>query len=128
MPNINDAFPSKYLKARDLKDREVTVKCSHVEMEKIGSDRKAVLYFEGKEKGLVLNKTNANKITDLAGSALTEDWAGLEVKLYPTETSFQGEMVECIRIKGTRKPVMQITPTPPSTAHSEPLDADDIPF
>ena len=57
---ISSAFPSKYLKAADLQDKQVTVRMSHVETETIGDDDRPVLYFQGKEKGLVLNKTNAN--------------------------------------------------------------------
>jgi hypothetical protein len=101
MPNINDAFPSNYLKASDLRGSEVVVTIDHVGFEPVGRQKemKAVVYFKGKEKGLVLNKTNATKITQLAGSPNTEDWDGIKVKLYPTETEFAGEMTECIRIK-----------------------------
>lgn len=101
MANINEAFPSKFLKASDLQDQTVGVVIDRVEFEPVGQDRqmKPVLYFEGKEKGLVLNKTNSNKIIQITGSTETEDWHGTRVAIYPTETSFQGDMVECIRIK-----------------------------
>ncbi len=64
---INEAFPSNYLKAADLQDREVTVTMADVKMEKLGDDSRPVLYFRGKEKGLVLNKTNANNIASRYG-------------------------------------------------------------
>jgi len=145
MPNINDSFPSNYLKASDLGGHTVVVTIDRVEFEPVGRERemKAVLYFVGKTKGVVLNKTNARKITEIAGSALTEDWQGHALALYPTETEFAGETVECIRVKpvAKAKPLMQrmTPPAPPPVAkksapaavdHSELLTDDDesVPF
>lgn len=135
MPNINDSFPSKFLKASDLKGAEPVVTMDHVDYEPVGQDKeiKAVLYFKGKEKGLVLNKTNANKITQLTGSPVTEDWKGQAIKLYPTETSFGGEMVDCIRIKAAVRNGQPVAPKPappppiPDFAAGE-LTDDEIPF
>jgi hypothetical protein len=56
---ISEEFPSQYLKASDLGGRDIRVTMGRVEREKIGTDNKLVLYFKGKDKGLVLNKTNA---------------------------------------------------------------------
>ena len=62
--NINDAFPSKYLKASDLQGRTISVVMSRVEKEDIGKgEKKLILYFQGKQKGMVLNKTKANNIS-----------------------------------------------------------------
>lgn len=141
MPNINDAFPSNYLKASDIRGKEPIVTIDRVEFEPVGRQRemKAVVYFKGKEKGIVLNKTNATKITSISGSAITEEWDGVQIKLYATETEFAGETVECIRIKpvGVSKIKHMGKPEPPppppplddeddSDAHG--LDDDDIPF
>lgn len=133
MPNIADAFPSKYLKAGDLQGAEPIVSIDHVAFEEVGrdKDKKAVLYFRGKEKGLVLNKTNANKITQLAGTGITEEWEGFKLKLYATETQFAGDTVDCIRVKSavaTAKPAM-----PPQTRQQVQdivgdEDIDSIPF
>jgi hypothetical protein len=141
MPNINDAFPSNYLKASDIRGSEPVVTIDRVEYEPVGRQRemKAVVYFKGKEKGVVLNKTNATKIVQLAGSALTEDWDGCRIRLFATETEFGGETVECIRIKAApsnraRTAAPPKTPPPPkpvavsSEDHVEPLTDDDIPF
>ncbi len=152
MPNINDSFPSNYLKASDLQGRSVVVTIDRVAFEPVGRDRemKAVIYFIGKEKGVVLNKTNARKIIEVTGSALTEDWQGHAIVIYPTETEFAGESVECIRVKPVNKAAMgRMTPNPPPAArrttpdheyavermpardtddHSAPLDDSDIPF
>ena len=130
MPNINEAFPSKYLKASDLQGAEPVVTMSHVDFEPVGQKKemKAVLYFAGKEKGLVLNKTNANKITELTGTAITEEWEGQRIRLFATETQFAGDTVDCIRIKAVTKAKMapMTKPTAPPTDDVE--DPDFIPF
>jgi len=135
MPNINDAFPSNYLKASDLKGMPVTVTIDHVDFEEVGRERekKPVVYFTGKQKGIVLNKTNARKITEITGSAITEEWKGQAVVIYPTETEFGGETVECIRIKAANKARMtrmtpEPPPPPPAPDHSAPLTDEDMPF
>ena len=136
MPNINDAFPSNYLKASDLQGKQAVVTIDRVEFEPVGRDKemKPIVYFVGKQKGIVLNKTNARKITEIAGSALTEEWQGTAVVVYPTETEFAGETVECLRIKAVQKAKMQrMTPAPPPpspsvTNSNSDLDDSDIPF
>jgi hypothetical protein len=127
--NIDSAFPSNYLKASDLGDASPVVAIDRVEVEAIGrnKDMKPVLYFQGKEKGVVLNKTNANKIAQLLGTKDTDEWHGQRVRLYATETEFGGETVECIRIKaaGTTAAAPKAKPEP------EPfdgLDAEEVPF
>jgi hypothetical protein len=133
VPNINDAFPSNYLKASDLQGREVVVSIDRVEFEAVGREKeqKAVLHFIGKAKGFVLNKTNARKIIEIAGSALTEDWHGVAIVIYPTETEYAGDTVDCIRVKPVNKAKMQrMTPAPEPVRvpDTEPLTDDQIPF
>jgi len=139
MPNINDAFPSNYLKASDIRGKEPVVTIDRVEFEPVGRQRemKAVVYFKGKEKGIVLNKTNATKITQLSGSPDTEHWDGVKIRLFATETEFGGETVECIRIKaagvtngnGKSAPKPE-PPPPPPVQHDDASQVydDDIPF
>lgn len=97
---VSDAFPSTHIKASDLQDRDATVTIAKVTIEEIGKDRenKPVLYFQGKEKGLVLNKTNAQTIAGLYGQE-TDDWVGKAITIFPTQTDFAGEQVECIRVR-----------------------------
>lgn len=122
--NINQAFPSKYLKASDLNDASVTVKISDVKIEQVGQnkDTKPVAYFHGKTKGLVLNKTNSRKIAAIAGSPETEDWVDTEIVIYPTETEFGGESVECIRVKAPKGSRQVERDAPP------PSDDDNVGF
>ena len=135
MPNINDAFPSNYLKASDLGGAQPTVTIDRVEFEPVGRERemKPIVYFEGKEKGIVLNKTNAKNIANLVGSFQTEEWVGFRIRLYATNVEFQGETVEAIRIKaappnGNGAGVSRVTPPPTQPPPVEPMTDDDIPF
>ncbi len=100
--NINDAFPSKYLKAGDLPEegsQQFTIEA--VRMEDIGKEKesKPVIYFAGDSKGLVCNKTNARTIAKALGSEDFDDWIGKSIHLWRAEVEFQGEMVEAIRVK-----------------------------
>jgi arabinogalactan endo-1,4-beta-galactosidase len=131
--NINDQFPSKYLKASDLQGRNVTVKMARVEHEKIGDDEKPILYFQGKERGVVLNKTNANNIAAIYGYE-TDDWYGKEITLVEAMVDFQGKSVPAIRMKAPPRsapPVRREDPISSGPA-SKPMAAadmdDDIPF
>lgn len=125
--NIDSAFPSNYLKASDLGDKQPIVTIDRIEVEPIGRDKemKPVIYFQGKDKGLVLNKTNAKKIAELTGSKDTDDWAGCQIRVYATETEFGGETVECIRVKAAG--AQKAKPKPePEPVHD--LEEDEIPF
>lgn len=96
--NINEAFPSDFLKAADLKGKAFKLRMERVEMTKLGNDNKPVLYFQGKDKGLVLNKTNGMIIASSYGPE-TGAWTGKEVKVYPGKTQFNGQMVDCIKVE-----------------------------
>lgn len=124
--NINTAFPSKYLKASDLGEAQPVVTISRVEIEPVGQgrDMKPILYFQGKEKGLVLNKTNSRKVAALAGSFETDEWVGTQIKLYATEVEFQGETVEAIRIKELKS----VKPAPKVKREPGEDDVDDVGF
>lgn len=117
MANINDAFPSKYLKAGVDVSEPILAKMGRTEYENIGDDRKLILHLDGMEKGLVLNKTNANSIAKLYGDE-TEDWRGKEIVLFETAVDFRGESVPAIRVRGPKKQ--------PTT--KKPVVDDDIPF
>lgn len=96
--NMNDIYPSKYLKADDLMGREVRVIMATVEMEKIGDDNKPVLYFKGKDKGVVLNKTNASTIAAAYGNE-SEDWFDQPLILFSVMVDFQGKVAPAIRCR-----------------------------
>ena len=68
------------------------------------AEKKPVLYFIGKAKGLVLNKTNGETLSSAYGDE-TDVWRESIVVLYPTTTSFKGQTVPCLRVR---------VPTPPA--------------
>jgi hypothetical protein len=107
MPKIDEVFPAagNHLKAADLGGRAVRVTISEYEIVDFkGRDvnakpeRKIVLSFEGKEKTLVVNKTNARVIAAHFGDEL-DDWVGGTIVIYPTRVTFAGDMVDAIRVK-----------------------------
>jgi hypothetical protein len=135
---ISTAFPSEYLKAADLQGQNVRVVIDRVEMRDVGDDTKPVVFFQNKNKGVVMNKTNANNIAIAYGDD-TDDWTGKEVILYEAMVDFQGRSVAAIRI---RPPAAKDRPKPapkvvtqqatqltqqPSENPSDPFD-DNIPF
>jgi hypothetical protein len=128
---ISSAFPSKYLKAADLDGRTVTVTMDRVVMEDIGAgngDQKPVLYFQGTNKGLVLNVTNGNIIAEKFGDE-TNSWKGEKIILYEAMVEFKGKMGPAIRVRhlpnSNRSAPFEVqTPVP----FEDPNPDDPIPF
>ena len=98
--NIDKAYPSKYLKAGDVSETPRAFTITHAEIEEVGRDKeeRLVLYFVDQDKGMVVNKTNANTIAKALGSKETDEWIGKIIRLYSTEVQFGDEMVEAIRV------------------------------
>lgn len=129
---VSEAFPSEYLKAADLRDKNVLVVIDRVEMKDIGDDHKPVLFFQGKDKGMVLNKTNANNIATAYGDD-TDDWVGREIVLFPAMVDFQGKTVQAIRVRAPRasdrpKPTLKAVNETVRAPEPPPISDDDIPF
>ena len=108
---------SKYLKAGNLQEgQEVTLTMSHIAAETIQRDgeddqHKYVLYFIGKELGLVLNNTNIDVLIDCYGDDL-DTIPSKQIVLFHTTTSYKNKTVPCLRL---RRPTEQV-------------NADEIPF
>lgn len=132
---LSTVFGGATLKAADLQGREPTVIIASVEMKKFDNGNKLVITFEGKDKALVCNKTNANRIAHYYGTN-TDNWIGQELTLYTDLVDFQGKPVEAIRVRGARKqqPAQRAVPSRVAQSHQAPpppLDeavGDDIPF
>ena len=119
--NINAAFSSNYLRAVDIKGKDVSVTIESFKIESIGQggDSKELpcLRFRGKDAGFVLNKTNAN-IIQVAFGDETDNWAGKQIELYVTQVGYKGEMVDGIRCR---------IPQQQEQAQPVNLDAPDVP-
>jgi len=98
-------FDRDYIGAFDLQGREATVTISKVvggELTAVGGrkSKKPILYFEGKEKGMIANKTNAKTIAALYGN-FVEGWKGKRITLFVSSTRdpSTGGDIDCIRIR-----------------------------
>ena len=94
-----------YLFAFDLQGRDCTVTIAKVTGGEItGSGgkktKKPLCYFrESKDqRPLGLNSTNCKIIAAMYGND-TANWVGKRITLYPTQTSFGSETVDCIRVR-----------------------------
>ena len=102
MANINDVFNSgSSLKAADILGKKVPCTIKTVELKEYEDngkkDRKLYLTFHGKEKGLVVNKTNATRIAELHGEDY-DLWPGKDITLYTCKVDFAGDRVDAIRV------------------------------
>lgn len=107
MGSWKTAFGS-YLKADDLEGREARVVVESVEFEDIkgdhGTERKLVAKFVGKDKGLILNRTNAESIASIAGDDDFDNWPGACLILWvDPNVTFGGKKMPAIRIKMPRQ-------------------------
>lgn len=147
--NINSTF-SKSLKAEDLQGARPIVTIDRVEIQKVGDDKKPVLFFVGKEKGLILNRTNANTLIEMIGTPETEAWTGHRVQMVTAMVDYQGKRVPAIRLQIPQVPQPQAqqggwntypqpqgaaliqpqatTAAPVQTQPTSPVYSDDIPF
>jgi hypothetical protein len=107
------AFPSRYLKAADLRGKEVTLHVHDINRDDLqlgGGGKKSALVVdlvemqkrpEAERKQLVLNKTNAMRIAWHHGSEMNA-WVGKPFKLHASTTQMRvgGETrtVDCIRV------------------------------
>ena len=131
MVTRNEAFPSRFFKAADIPRDGLLVKIAKIEKEKVGPDRelKWVLYFKSQDKQLILNGSN----WDLIAAALKQDdsdnWIGMPIELYPTQTQFGKKMVDCIRVRRHRSVAQAMPALSPKTAPRDDDNLnDDIPF
>ena len=119
---ISAAFPSQFLKASDLQGRRVRVVMSHVSMDDVGGEPKPILFFQGKEKGLPLNKTNANSIASYYGDD-TDAWAGHPLELFESMVDFQGRTVAAIRVHAPRAAAQSVAMPIHAPAQATPMAA-----
>lgn len=89
---VSDIFDSKYIKSADLNGRQVKVKIAATEVIQLGDppQTKINIYFEGKQKSLVCNRTNAMILADTLGPD-TNNWIGAEIVISARRTMYKGQ-------------------------------------
>lgn len=98
-------FDSAYIGAWDLQGKDVTVTIARVvagELAKAGTSKKdkaPIIYFENREKGMVLNKTNMRIIASIYGGFKVKTWIGKQIVLFATTCQFGPNTVDCIRVR-----------------------------
>ena len=112
MADINDFYPSNYLRAADLAGKEIDVTIDRVtseEFENDGKNRaKPVVHFRNAGiKPLVSNKTNSMLLAAACGSADFDTWSGKQVRLYADLVSFKGKVSEAVRVKRIPPPIAE---------------------
>jgi len=96
-------YPSEYLNAADLHDKEVKATIETVKVEEVpGVDGKKapkpVITFKGAHKRWPLPKTCAKLIAKAFGPD-TDKWVGKAITLFPTTCQAFGQETECVRVK-----------------------------
>lgn len=140
-PVFDEVFGSRFVTAADLTG-PVTAVIDKIDAEDFArpgepEKRRAILYFRGRKKGLVLNKTNAYSIASTCGKNMTE-WVGQRIQLKPETTLFGGKQTPCIRVyplegeadiepAQPRRAAAKPEPKPKPEPAAEILD-DDIPW
>ncbi len=130
----DEIFPSKYLKAADLKGKAYVATIESAPYETLKSldgkeTQKIVLHFKNAEKSLPLNVTNFDAVCDATGCPDTEDWPGQRIELYPTKTTMGGQTKDCIRIRrpSALRPAAAAPPPPPPVEPASEMN-DEIPW
>lgn len=99
---INKMFPSKWITANDIGEKDVVLTIKDVKEQQVGmpgkEETKACVFFVECQKGMTLNKTNAGTIQGLYG-AETDDWKGKPIALFAVESEFQGKQVMAVRVR-----------------------------
>lgn len=97
---VSEAFPSnsRWLSASDLQGHEVKVRITAIDVAEFDNGNKPALMFAGKQKGLVLNRTNARKLAGAYGDDM-DSWLNKEIIIYPDVVEFQGKPVDAIRCR-----------------------------
>jgi hypothetical protein len=128
--NIDQAFPSRFLKAADLDEKKGAIlTVDRVVMDNVtDSEEKPVIYFRETLQGLVLNKTNATMMKELYGPD-TDAWAGRRILLMKDMVQFQGKLTPTIRIQFKRDNTGEPQTLVP--VNTDPIGGetdDDLPF
>lgn len=102
----NELCPSPNLQALDIgtelgDNLNVTVK--GFDKAEVGKEKqvKSRLHFDEFNRPLVINRTIVKTLIDLFGND-TDEWIGERCNMYVSETSLNGDVVRCIRLRAAQ--------------------------
>lgn len=134
--NVNDLFPSRFVKAHDLGGKAITVVIRAATLEELGygaeKEQKLALAFEKAQKMMLLNRTNAMIIAQMYGPE-TDGWIGKAVILYAARVKAFGQWHDAVRVKeqiparntGAAKMPEAMVEAPPIDDEEDVLDVDE---
>jgi hypothetical protein len=97
MPTQDQFFPSRFLRADDIK-RPVEATIREVVKEEMNDGKaKPVVYFRSHEKGWVIGPENFRRIAFITGCPDSDDWPGSRILLKTEPTTFKGKPTRGIR-------------------------------
>jgi hypothetical protein len=127
--DMTKIFPSQWFSASDFDAVGTEMTIGNVMMQQVGAEFKPVVYFNGQEKGMVLNPTN-NKLMcsmpHLGGES--KEWTGKKVILFSFTAMFNGQPQQRL---GVRAPDGRATVAAPSPVPNRSLKDemnDEVPF
>ena len=124
--NIDQAFPSKYLKAADLAGKTYRMTITGVHFEDIGDDqRKLVATLAGAQKALVINRTNAEAIAIVYGRD-TDNWIGKTIELFSMRVQGPNGMTDGIRVRGITAQSGPVQQSAQAFAPSQPVQVGQV--
>jgi hypothetical protein len=131
--DFESVYGSKFLSAGDIgpvgsKKRAKIAEVKMVDLRQDGSSNtrpRFVLYFDGVDKGMVLNQTNAGAVKDVL-SKDSKKWIGADVGIRVEQVAFGNKRVPGLRLTVWRKPATPApTAPPPAPAEVDPGISDD---
>lgn len=103
--SVSKLFPGRFVRGEDVVGLEVPLVIRDVRLEKVFTqaknkeEEKLVVYFEGKDKGVLLGKTRAMDIKSITGSDDTDNWKGKTVCMYVETKTTTKKTMHAIRFK-----------------------------
>lgn len=99
--DASEIYPSSWLRAEDIGDKRQRLTIKDVVLVEMKDKKRLELLFTEIDSGLILNKTNANKLKEAFGNN-TDGWIDKVVELYTALTTFQGKEMPAIRLKAVK--------------------------
>lgn len=133
---LGQMFPSKYLAASDLEAGKfmlvtiAEIDWIDVSMHKDSPDDPDAAYImklREFKKPMKLNRTNANTIATVLKSDDTDDWAGRQIRIFPTQAQFGNQTFPVIRVDFNPVHGGALPPRNPGATLASPATASSLP-